>query len=268
MMQEKNIQYKGQSIFYRVTGQGQAVMLVHGFAEDGTVWENQAPVLEAEFKVIIPDLPGSGKSPIHETRWSMEYFAECLHAILQQEQIAQVTMIGHSMGGYITPAFAEKYPDALQAFGLFHSTAYPDNEEKIATRRRGIQFIRQNGAKKFLEQSIPNLFSGETKKLHPELVRQTLGLYTYFQPEALIAYYEAMIERPDRTHVLKNFPRPVLFILGKQDTAVPFEQGLQQCHLPGISYVKVFDNAAHMGMMEAAEEANKALVDFCSLVLV
>jgi pimeloyl-ACP methyl ester carboxylesterase len=274
-MQEKNMLFNDQPVYYRITGEGQPVMLVHGFAEDGTVWENQIDVLKAHYKLIIPDLPGSGKSVPDSYRdshaqstipdWSMEYFATCLHAILLHENIKQVTMIGHSMGGYITLAFAEQYPDWLQAFCLFHSTAYPDNEEKIATRRRGIEFIKQNGPKKFLEQSIPNLFSETTKKQHPEIVQKVLTQYTYFPAPSLIGYYEAMIRRPDRTAVLQHFPRPILFIMGTNDTAIPLEQVLQQSHLPGISFVKIFDDTGHMGMMERVNDANQALLDFCKL---
>ena len=272
-MQEKNIVFNDQPVYYRVTGAGQPVMLVHGFAEDGTVWENQIDVLKEHYQLIIPDLPGSGKSIPDSYRdshaqppdWSMEYFASCLHAILQHEQIHQVTMIGHSMGGYITLAFADEYPDQLQAFGLYHSTAYPDTEEKIATRRRGIEFIQQNGPKKFLEQSIPNLFAEPIKKQQPALVQQALAHYSYFPATSLIGYYEAMIRRPDRTAVLKSFPRPILFIIGHYDTAVPAGQSLQQCHLPRVSFVKIFDHSGHMSMMEQANEANQALLDFLSL---
>jgi pimeloyl-ACP methyl ester carboxylesterase len=275
-MQEKNMLFNDQPVYYRITGTGPAVMLVHGFAEDGTVWENQVHALKDHYQLIIPDLPGSGKSIADGFRndnpsaaipdWSMEYFATCLHAILLHEKINQVTMIGHSMGGYITLAFAEQYPDLLQAFGLFHSTAYPDNEEKITTRRRGIEFIKQNGPKKFLQQSIPNLFSELTKKNHPDMVQQTLTLYTYFPAQSLIGYYEAMIRRPDRTAVLQQFPRPILFIIGTNDTAVPPEQVLQQSHVPGISVVKIFDDTGHMGMMERANDATQALLEFLELV--
>ena len=58
------LQVNGQPVFYRVAGEGQPVMLLHGFAEDGTVWENQAD-LQNKFQLIIPDLPGSGRSPFN-----------------------------------------------------------------------------------------------------------------------------------------------------------------------------------------------------------
>jgi pimeloyl-ACP methyl ester carboxylesterase len=270
MATEKNIQFQGQSIYYRIEGSGQPVMLVHGFSEDGTVWENQVAALNNQYQLIIPDLPGSGQSsninPESTKSWSMEYFAECLLAILQEENIEKLTMIGHSMGGYITLAFAEKYPEKLQAFSLFHSSAFADSEEKIATRRKGIKFIRENGPQKFLEQSIPNLFSEETKKQRPELVQKILSRFTNFSAESLVSYYEAMILRPDRTSVLKNFSHPVQFIMGKFDSAVPLEQGLQQCHLPGLSYIHILDHSGHMGMWEESDLSNGFLQSFMSNV--
>jgi len=255
MVKESSIVLNGVPVYYRVEGNGQPVVLVHGFSEDGTVWDNQVAALKDKFQFIIPDLPGSGKSAPFDyaqgdAQWSMEYFADCIRLIIDQEKFETVSMIGHSMGGYITLAFADAWPGRLQSFGLFHSTAFADSEEKKTARRRGIEFIQQNGPAKFLEQSIPNLFSEETKKQHPELVRKILARYTNFIGQSLVNYYQAMIVRPDRTHVLKNFPRPILFILGKHDTAVPYEQVLQQCYMPGLSYIHTLEHSGHMGMWE------------------
>ena len=86
------------------------------------------------------------------------YFAALIKEILLQEKIEKITLIGHSMGGYITMAFAEKYPELLTAFGLFHSTATADDDEKIATRKKAIEFIQQNGSQAFLKTIIPGLF--------------------------------------------------------------------------------------------------------------
>jgi pimeloyl-ACP methyl ester carboxylesterase len=256
MATTNNILLNGVPVYYRIEGKGQPVVLVHGFSEDGTVWENQVEYLKHKFQLIIPDLPGSGQSPINDANWSMEYFAECIRAILDQENISTVSMIGHSMGGYITLAFADAWPQRLRSFGLFHSTAYPDSEEKKTARRRGIEFIQQNGAPKFLEQSIPNLFSETTKKQQPELVGKILARFSNFIGHSLVNYYQAMMVRPNRTHVLKDFPRPVLFIMGKHDTAVPYEQVLQQCYIPGLSYVHTLEQSGHMGMWEEPELSN------------
>lgn len=262
MATESNVLINDKPVYYRMEGKGQPVVLVHGFSEDGTVWENQVEYLKNKFQLIIPDLPGSGQSPINDANWSMEYFAECIRTILDQENFATVSMIGHSMGGYITLAFADAYPDRLRSFGLFHSTAFADSEEKKTARRRGIEFIQQNGAAKFLEQSIPNLFSDETKKRQPDLVGKILARFTNFIGQSLVNYYQAMIARPDRTHVLKNFPRPILFIIGKHDTAVPYEQVLQQCYMPGLSYIHTLEHSGHMGMWEEPALSNVFVEEF------
>jgi pimeloyl-ACP methyl ester carboxylesterase len=267
MATENNILLNDKPVYYRIEGKGQPVVLVHGFSEDGTVWENQVAYLKDKYQVIIPDLPGSGQSSPFDyaqgdADWSMEYFGECIRQILDKENISTVSMIGHSMGGYITLAFADAYPDRLRSFGLFHSTAFADSEEKKTARRRGIEFIQQNGAVKFLEQSIPNLFSEETKKHQSGLVQKLLARFTNFIGQSLVNYYHAMMARPDRTHVLKNFPRPVLFIMGKHDTAVPYEQILQQCYMPGLSYIHTLEHSGHMGMWEEPALSNVFIGEF------
>ncbi len=78
----------------------------------------------------------------------------------------------------------------------------------------------------------------------------------------LIQYYEAMIKRPDRTTVLKKFPKPVLFIAGKSDTAVPLRASLEQMSMPAISTVHILQHSGHMGMWEEVELSNSFLIDF------
>ena len=251
----KEIAYQGKKVFYRVSGNGRPVMLVHGFGEDGEIWSQAMGALKETATLIVPDLPGSGHSPM-VTDMSMEGLAEVLHGILHAEQIETCTMIGHSMGGYITMAFAEKYPNHLRSFGLFHSSAYADPEEKKATRRKGIAFIREHGAGAFLATVIPNLFSGKTKKEHPELIEKQSALGDNFSPDALVSYYEAMMQRPDRTGILRETTVPVLFIMGKYDTAVPVKDSLEQCHLPEKSYIHMLAESGHMGMLEEPGKSN------------
>jgi pimeloyl-ACP methyl ester carboxylesterase len=263
-METKSIQFNNRQLNYRLTGKGTAVMLVHGFGEEGSIWKNQYDLFPAN-TLIIPDLPGSGESAMQDDM-SMAGMADALDAILEKENIVSCIMIGHSMGGYITLAFAEKFPDKLLGFGLFHSSAFADNETKIETRKKGIEFIKSNGAAAFLKTTIPNLYSSFTKDKHPELIEQHLSVINNFSPEALTGYYNAMIERPDRTKVLKETNLPVLFILGREDQAVPIEDGLKQCHLPKISKVEILEYSGHMGMVEETDKANIALLEYTQLV--
>jgi len=170
------------------------------------------------------------------------------------------------MGGYVTLAFAEKNESRLNAFSLFHSTAYPDSEEKKQTRLKSIDFIRKNGVEEFLKTSTPNLFAkGNTSsenEVKSSMIKEIVETYKDFNPEALIAYYRAMMERPDRTQVLKNFTKPILFLLGREDTAVPYEQGLEQSKLPRKVETHTLQQSGHMGMWEEKDKSNRILEVF------
>ncbi|MGV3766721.1 MAG: alpha/beta fold hydrolase [Chitinophagaceae bacterium] len=261
-MFRNEIPFKGQTVFYGTTGEGPVVMLVHGFGEDHHIWKETIQQLSKNFTVVFPDVPGTGHSPMNPSLSSIEDYAEAIHAIVAHENITSLAMIGHSMGGYITLAFAERYPDLLSGFGLFHSTALADGEEKVEARRKGIRFIENNGAAAFLKQSTPNLFTPEYRELHPEMVQQILEYGKTFTNAALIQYYESMIARPDRTEVLKKATVPVLFILGKKDLAVSFTDTLPQTYLPAVSYLEILEASAHMGMFEEKEKCMAILEKF------
>ena len=258
---QKKLSFQNKELRYRVRGQGQPVVLVHGFGEDHRVWDFQAAQLEQRFMLILPDLPGSGTSELTKDV-SMENLAEALHAILQEEKVDSTVMLGHSMGGYVTLAFAEKYPDALKAFGLVHSTSYADTDEKKQTRRKGIEFINSHGVQEFFKATSPNLFSDHTKEHNPGLIDVLINQYKDMNAASLVAYYEAMMRRPDRQEVLKNFNRPILFLAGEQDTTIPYETVKQQSGLPLLSYLHVLHLSGHMGMWEEPNESGFILEEF------
>jgi len=261
----KTILHQSFTLSYQVEGEGLPVVLLHGFAEDGTIWDELTASLKNNYRLITADLPGCGKSPLPEipkTGMPLEELANLVIALLDKEGIRQCVLIGHSMGGYITLAVAEKYPDRLKAIGLFHSTAYPDSDEKKAGRRKCIEFINNNGSPAFIRQSTPNLFAESTRKERPELITSLIDRYVTFDPTALIHYQEAMISRPDRTHVLQQFTGPVLFIIGEQDAIIPLQSSLQQTHMPRLSHIHILENAGHMGMLEDKDGSLRILDDF------
>ena len=284
---QKNFIYHDAIISYRVEGKGQPVVLVHGFAEDSHIWDQQVLFLKEHCLLIMPDLPGSGKSSILGPKSevsqpeffrennstpgsgpqtpnyiSIEDYADCIHALLQEEEISSCTMLGHSMGGYITLAFAEKFPSLLNGFGLIHSTARADSKEKKENRERGIRLMTQYGAHSFLKTTIPNLFGAVFKREQYAKVDLLINAAAHFTKEALQQYYRAMILRPDRTAVLQSNPLPVLFVIGTEDMAVPLEEILQQTPLPDKSYIHVLQDVGHMSMWEAPEQLNQYILAF------
>jgi pimeloyl-ACP methyl ester carboxylesterase len=262
-MEQKQLTYKNSKLSYRVRGEGKAIVLLHGFGEDGTVWRKQFDLFPGH-RLVIPDLPGSGSSEMID-HMSMESLARSVVAVLDAENIEQCVLIGHSMGGYITLAFADHHRERLKGFGLFHSTAYADSQEKKEARRKGIQFILRNGGYEFLKTTIPNLYGPASQKERKEIIEEHLLSARNFSKEALVSYYEAMIARPDRTHLLVQSEVPVLFVLGRHDTAAPFDDVLKQSHLPRLSYIHILENSGHMGMLEEPEESNKALLSYMEL---
>lgn len=191
---------------------------------------------------------------------SIEGMAEVIKAILLNENIESCSIAGHSMGGYMTLAFAEKYPGLLSSIALVHSSAFADSEEKKANRLKSIEFVKKNGAYEFLKAVIFDLFTETWANNNQPIVDLQVEKSKKFTDEAIIAYYQAMINRPDRTHVLKSFPHPIHFIIGEHDKAVPFEQSMQQCYLPNLSYIHILRKSAHMGMFEEAEKLNEVLL--------
>ena len=272
---KKQIEINGKKIFYTITGNGKSVLLVHGFGETGEVWNKQIDYLKEDFKLIVPDLPGSGQSETIDDM-SMEGLAEVLMQILNIEENSQQSesfkvppsggfrgaLIGHSMGGYITLAFARKYSNLLNGFGLFHSTAFPDSDEKKETRKKGIGFIKQHGAFEFLRNTVPNLFSTFTRDKKPELIDGFIRGLHNFSPHALVSYYESMIQRSETTDLLKATKLPVLFVIGKYDNAIPIQDVLKQAYLPEKSYIHILHQSGHMGMLEEADTSNRIIKKF------
>lgn len=258
------IEITNKKIFYKVKGAGTPVVLLHGFGEDGRIWNGIIKNLEKNYLVIVPDIPGSGRSQMLEGEVTLVDFAEIILKITQKEigRNKRFNLIGHSMGGYISLAFAKKYPGLIRSLGLFHSSAFADDEDKKQKRQKSIRFIKKNGPLEFLKTSIPGLFSDISKAKYPIFSEKLIALAETISQEALIQYYKAMTMRVDTTMVLKTATFPILFILGKYDEAVPLDVGLKQCYLPSISSVHILKSSAHMGMWEQPKKSISILNNF------
>jgi pimeloyl-ACP methyl ester carboxylesterase len=269
--------YPNGRLYYRDTGPSgkPALILVHGFGEDGDIWTAQVDTLKDHARIIIPDLPGSGRSGYAPgISNSIDKMANLLWLLVHQLCHEPVVLLGHSMGGYIVLAMMEQWGSAaghassipVAGFGLVHSTAFADTDEKKATRQKAIEFIGQHGGYPFLQSAIPGLFGQAFQQQHPGIVQALVQKSKAFEDEALVAYYEAMIARPDRTAVLRQSKQPVLFLAGEEDKAAPLNDLLQQMHLPKKSMIKIWQEVGHMGMLEATKHMNDAMLKFMQLV--
>lgn len=254
---------------YRVQGQGPVCILLHGFAEDGKIWDEQVRELSTSFTCILVDMPGTGlsaKAFEHHPQLTLDEAAKLVLQVMDQEGIPKAVLLGHSMGGYITLSFVEQFGDRLQGFGMIHSTAFADNEEKRQNRRRSVTFMKEHGTRLLLEQLYPNLYGEKFKNEHYAQIEKQIKASELFQPEVLIRYYEMMMVRPDRTDVLRNAKVPVLFVIGTEDKTVNLTDSLAQCHLPLESHVHILETAGHMGMKEDPENTTAAIRAFMRYV--
>jgi len=255
-----------EMISYKVFGKGKSVLLIHGFGEDSSIWNQQVEFLQTSYQLVVPDMRGSGASASLNAAQSIEQMAEDVLQVMNKEQIETCTVLGHSMGGYIALALMEKHPQRFNALGLIHSSAYADSEEKKQARYKSMEFIEQNTAHEFIKATIPNLFAEKFKKEHPAQIAVLIEQGRQFSKETLMGYYRSMINRPDRTSVLLQTNKPILFFIGSEDKSVNPADALQQASLPLQCMVKYNEQIAHMGMWEATEALNQSLEEFLQLV--
>lgn len=253
----KKINTPSGVLSYEIEGEGIPVMLVHGFGEDGYVWNEIRTSLSSTYQIIIPHLRGTYLSPINDLslidNLSMESMAADMLKIIDAEQLDKVIILGHSMGGYITLAFAEKYDERLLAFGLIHSTSYADSEAKKEARLKSVEFLKNNTTKSFLEVATPNLFGTQFKKNHPKKVNELIERASQITEASMMAYLRAMRKRKDRTEILNKTTKSVFFCIGMQDNAVNPEDAILQSKLPVHAHTLILEEAGHQGMMEAPE---------------
>jgi pimeloyl-ACP methyl ester carboxylesterase len=248
-----------ETLFYKDVGQGKPIVLLHGFLETHQIWDHFTEQLSKEFRVISFDLPGFGKSALPlKTPFSLSEIASRVISCLQELTNEKVSLIGHSLGGYVTLAMIEQEPERFSSFGLFHSTALADSMEKKESRTKTIEFVNRTGALAFTSNFIPPLFANPEH----ESVSFVRKIAIQTSQQTVVAYLEAMRERPDRTKVLQSFNGPILFLAGAKDAVIPHESLKVQAEMAKMGILKVFEGVGHMGMFEASEETLKCLTTF------
>ncbi len=267
-MENRTYYFDQIPIHYQVTGSGAPVILIHGFGEDSTIFKHQVAHLSKHYQVITFDLPGIGKSGYSEElgHWDIDDYANMVSEFIEMNFKIPVTVIGHSMGGYITLSLVQQNQILVNGFGLLHSSALADNEEKIEAREKNIDFIEKYGSEKFIATVTPNLYAPANHKKMAKEIQEHIDQNKNVSPEALIGYTRAMIKRTDKTAFLKQTTLPVLWIIGVHDQAVKYEASLKQVYLSNISLVNILHQSGHMGMIEEPDRTNFAIEEFLNYI--
>ncbi|MGW8316551.1 MAG: alpha/beta fold hydrolase [Bacteroidales bacterium] len=255
----KSITYRGQEIRYEDQGNGACIVLLHGYLETGEIWKDFAERLGRNFRVIVPDLPGHGQSGTWGKVHTMEELAGAVKAVLEEERIEKILLVGHSMGGYVTMAFADLHPEALYGYVLFHSTCFADSEDKKRNRQREISLVLCGKKCQIVNVNIPKGFANENVERLKDQVEKARNIALENPDEGIVAMLNGMIQRPDRTRVLQDSSLPLLLIGGMEDNYIPVEVFEKLVSLAPHARVLRLSGSGHMGFIEEPEQAADAI---------
>ncbi|OYX24126.1 MAG: alpha/beta hydrolase [Flavobacteriales bacterium 32-35-8] len=253
------LEYKGIDIFYTDFGKGNPVILLHGFLENSTMWNRFIPKLSENNRVICIDLLGHGKTGCLGYIHTMELMAEVVEAVLNHLKIKKSILIGHSMGGYVALAFAEKNPDAISGLCLMNSTAMADSKEKQENRDRAIVAVKQN-YRTFVRMAIANLFRPKNRTIFSDRINDVINEALQTPLQGIVAALEGMKIRKNREFLLHTHAFKKLMVIGKKDPALDYLSLIEQVKNTDVKIVEFPDG--HMSHIENESDLLHEIVHF------
>lgn len=259
----KQLAYKNTKISYTDQGKGTAVVLLHGFLENKSMWDKYIDTLTKNYRVITVDLLGHGETESLGYVHVMEDQADMIYAVLIYLRLRKVVLVGHSMGGYVALAFAELYPDHVKGLFLLNSTARADSDERKINRDRAIVCVKQDYTN-FVRMSIANLFSEDNRERLSKEIEKTKKEALKTPLQGIVAALEGMKVRKDREVLLHFAPYPIQLVLGEKDPVLPYEDTIEQ--IEGTKVVLTTFPDGHMSHIENEKELKKVLIEFLKKV--
>ncbi|WP_306351905.1 alpha/beta fold hydrolase [Flavobacterium sp. '19STA2R22 D10 B1'] len=254
-----SIIYKNTKINFTDSGKGTAIVLLHGFLENSSMWDFYIPALSSKFRVIAIDLLGHGDTECMGYIHSMEDMADAVQAVLSELRIRKSVFVGHSMGGYVALAFAELYPDNIKGLVLLNSTARADSDERKLNRDRAIKAVKQSHTN-FISLAIGNLFNPEHRDAFQEEIENIKFQALKIPLQGIVAALEGMKTRNDREVLLHFAPYPMMIILGKKDPVLNYNETVEQIEGTAVKLVSFPDG--HMSSVENRAELLETLLLF------
>ena len=243
---------------YFEEGNGEAVLLVHAFPLNHSMWAPQIPALRSQFRVITPDVRGFGNIPVSDA-WSVDEAADDLSELLDRLKIEQCALVGLSMGGYIALPFYAKYPQRVKQLVLANTRARADNETEKAARTKMIADLQQSGAGILAERMLPRLLKPNAP---PEIAQEVRRIIETTSLTSAILALMAMRDRPDASTVLHKIACPTLVIAGEYDSVTRVEECREMATTVADGQFVTITNAGHLTNLENSEDFNRALEDF------
>jgi 3-oxoadipate enol-lactonase len=261
---------------------GAAVVFVHGFPFDGSLWEPQLAALPSGWHGLAPDLRGFGQSPLaaedagipsgaatgagvalrEEPVLTMDRLADDVAALIEAEGAAPAVVCGLSMGGYVLLALARRRPDLLRAVVLADTRAEADSDPGRENRRRLAQVVRAEGSTAVAREMLPTLLAERTLRERPAVVDHVRAMMEGTPAETLIAALAGMAGRRDATADLAAITVPALVVVGEHDTLTPPDAARALANRLPDARLEVVPDAGHVSNLENADAFNRVLSDF------
>lgn len=258
------INFRNGKISYSDRGKGRAIVLIHGFLGNLTLWKEHVIALKKNFRVICIDLPGHGASDTFGYLHTMELMSDSVKAVLDILKIRKAIIVGHSLGGYVALAFAEKYPDALHGLILMNSTAQGDTAAKKKSRNQLIALLKQD-QQKALNLLVPNFFTYKTRTTHWK-VKQYLRAANECSAKGIVATIEGMKNRKEREIVLHFSPFPYLYLIGLYDAVLDSKQQEKEANMGKNGSMVLFECSSHMIFLEEPNKSIKMIKQFAKKI--
>jgi pimeloyl-ACP methyl ester carboxylesterase len=253
------LEHKSAKIFYSVTGVGDPIVLLHGFLENTTMWNNLIDDLSKKNQVITIDLLGHGQTDCLGYVHTMVDFGDAVNAVLNHLKISTFKIVGHSLGGYVALALAELNPNAIKGLCLMNSTTESDDKDRITLRNRAIKTAKKQYTS-LVSMSINNLFFEANRNAFSDDI-ESLKIEALKTPiQGYIAAQEGMKVRSNQTEFFKSSKFNKYIIAGKKDPVLDFEAIKNIAYSCNANFIGL--NGGHMSQIEALADLKSALLQF------
>lgn len=252
----------GLKVFTRGNKNDRAIIFVHGFPYDHTMWDYQIDELKENYYCITYDIRGLGQSYIGDGQYTMEAFVWDLYSIMDDLHIENPLLCGLSMGGYISLRAVEKEPERFSGLILCDTRSEADNNDGKITRSNAIDKINVAGVETFVKDFVPKCFHAKSPTRLQEMYERIFATTMRQNSIGVKGGLLAMLSRRDITDSLKGFKIPTLVLVGKQDALTPPNVNRAMAKKIKRSKFYIVPKAGHMAPLENPKFVNDKIKKF------
>ena len=246
-------------------GDGPALLLVHGFPLDHSLWAHQVAAL-AGWRRIAPDLRGAGASEAPDGGYSMAAYADDLARLLDQLHIERAVVAGLSMGGYVAFEMLRRHRARVMGLILVDTRADADNAEARKGRESMIEVVRTEGAAAVAERMVPRLLGRSSQQTQPNVVEQVRAMIARTPVAGIVGALEAMRDRPDSTPLLPTIDVPTLVVVGAEDEMMPPTSARAMAAAIPSAAMTAIPGAGHLAPLEAPTAVTRVIAEFLEVL--